>query len=142
LRISFSKAAILSISNQIAETTLSGITFAPTNPTLLFSDLTLGPGTYYLISSSNLGGRGIGWENFNGATNLPGIVGTNNLDLVAGPAGYPPAASFRALDSNFEFEVATTSAATPEPSAFVLVGSGLIGAMSLAGAIHRRFRAC
>jgi PEP-CTERM motif len=126
------------VANQIAETTVSGLASEPATATALFSGLDLGPGTYYLITASNLGGGGLGWNFYTGAAAIPGISGTNNFDEFAeGEAGYPPASSFFTVGTNkLDFQVTGDIAATPEPSSLILLGTGLFG---IVGTTRRKF---
>jgi hypothetical protein len=124
--------------NQIAETAVSGLATTPATATTLFTGLDLGPGTYYLITASNLGGGGLGWNDYDGATAIPGISGTNNFDEFGqGEAAYPPASSFFTVGTNeFGFEVTGNIAATPEPSSLILLGTGLL---SIVGMTRRKY---
>ncbi len=125
--------------NQIAETTVSGLATEPATATTLFTGLDLGPGTYYLITASNLGGDGLAWNVYNGAAAIPGISGTNNSDEFGEgvEAAYPPASSFFAPGSNkLDFQVTGDLAATPEPSSLILLGTGLLGVV---GMTRRKF---
>jgi hypothetical protein len=126
------------VANQIAVTTVSGLAFEPATATTLFSGLDLGPGTYYLITASNLGGDGLAWNLYNGAAAIPGISGTNNFDEFAnGEAAYPPASSFFSVGTNeLDFAVTGNIAATPEPSSLILLGTGLV---SIVGMTRRKF---
>jgi PEP-CTERM motif len=126
------------VANQIAETTVSGLAFGPATATTLFSGLDLGPGTYYLITANNLGGGGLGWNDYNGAAAIPGISGTNNSDEFGEvEAAYPPASSFFAPGTNeLDFSVTGDIAATPEPSSLILLGTGLVG---IVGMTRRKF---
>jgi len=122
------------VANQIAETTVSGLATEPATATTLFSGLNLGPGTYYLITASNLGGGGLGWNDYNGAAAIPGISGTNNFDEFSqgGGAAYPPASSFFSVGTNeLDFQVTGDIAATPEPSSLILLGTGLLGIVGM-----------
>lgn len=121
------------VANQIAVTTVSGVARGPATATSLFSGLDLGPGTYYLITASNLGGGLLGWNGYSGNAAIPGISGTNNLDeLAEGEAAYPPASAFFAEGNQFDFEVTGDPASTPEPSTLVLLGTSLLGIAGMA----------
>ncbi len=82
--------------DEIANTTFS-VTGTEFNPVLttLFTGLTLGPGTYYLVLSSAAGGPG-GWE-FGGLGITPVTaagVSIVDLDQIGSGAAYPPANNF------------------------------------------------
>ena len=124
--------------NQIAVTTLSGIAFEPSTATNLFSGLSLGPGTYYLITARNLGPGGLGWEAFfgNSATMDPGVI-INPEELSLSEASYPPASNFfTAGDTAFNFDVTGNPVlpSVPEPSTLPLAGCGLLlGSLAIMG---------
>jgi hypothetical protein len=126
------------VADQIAETAVSGLASVPATATTLFTGLDLGPGTYYLITARNLGGGGLGWNDYDGAAAIPGISGTNNFDEFAnGEAAYPPASSFFSVGTNeLDFAVTGDIAATPEPSSLILLGTGLFG---IVGMTRRKF---
>ncbi len=126
------------VANQIADTTVSGLAFGPATATALFSGLDLGPGTYYLITASNLGGGGLAWNVYNGNADIPGISGTNNFDEFGfgTVAAYPPASAFFTIGTHeLDFQVTGDTGAIPEPSSLILLGTGLLG---IVGATHRK----
>lgn len=125
------------VANQISSIALSGVGFAPLTTTDLFSGLTLGPGTYYIVTDSNTGGR-LGWDDFTGNTDLASTGNTTNTDLNGTDnGGYPPANTFTSQGTFEDFDVSTpATTVTPEPSGLVLMGTGLLG---VAGLLKRRF---
>ena len=106
----------------------------------LFSGLSLGPGTYYLVLAANFDNLDTAWLSSTNAVitmasgvsgNGFGVAGFANVD-----SGDPPASTWTALNENLLFSVTgTQSGATPEPPALILLGSGL---MSLAFFLRRR----
>jgi hypothetical protein len=124
--------------NQImsADFTVSTLPFEP-DLTTLFSGLTLGPGTYYLVITASGGG----WEISDpsatsvmapGVTLVAGNYTTNpgNVDQ-----SYPPDDAFSSApeSSNLEFVVST-----PEPPVSALLGFGLISMTVMCRKAFRR----
>jgi hypothetical protein len=106
------------------------------NMTTVFSSLSLGPGTYYLVidpSSVNLADSLV-WD----AAGMPFQVLASGVSGVAGFAGastsasFPPANTFTTEDETPIFSVTGTLSkapvtATPEPSATILLACGIAG---------------
>lgn len=113
--------------NQIASAnfTVSTLPFEP-DLTTLFSGLTLGPGSYYLVIAASGGG----WEISNPSPTVITAPGVTLIDgnYITSPTNmdqpYPPDDTFTAApeSNNLEFIVAT-----PEPTDSSLLGLGLIG---------------
>jgi hypothetical protein len=99
----------------------TGLSFSPTLDTL-FTGLTLGPGNYYLVLTSDGGG----WEVATDGITPVTAGGVALISREAGtPAAYPPATDFSLSGGNdLEFTVTGTGAAVPEPgyTAILLVG--------------------
>jgi hypothetical protein len=130
-------------SNEIASTTFSA-TFGQTSSTLLFSGLTLGPGTYYLLmlsdnaSNGTAGPGGIAWavpDAFTDTTAPGASIGSGFVVFSSAP--YAPASDITPISSlDFALSVSGNSAAAvPEPSSLMLLGTG---ALTLFGPIRRR----
>ncbi len=126
--------------NVVAEATLSNLAYEPNADTSLFSGLSLGAGTYYLISSSSAGSGGVAWEGLTSPTTVTASdVSFGGEFFSFDTNAFAPADSFSALvGPNFGLDVTGTpaaSAVTPEPGSLVLLGTGLLG---LVGAARRR----
>jgi hypothetical protein len=121
------------LADQIAQTPVStsGNTLTETS---LFSGLTLGPGTYYLITASSPG-NGVAWGDYTGEVETADVGATLNADEVADQwylpeAAYPPASYLYAPTSDpgkFDFAVtgvlsATGASAVTEPSTVTMFG--------------------
>jgi len=124
-------AGTTQIANEIAATALS--TLAPGFQTLsAFSDLTLGPGTYYLVYSY-VGLLGLGWGLSFAAPFVdlgPGVTaGPTFLYLGDLTGGYEPAEDpFFPIGETFPlFSITGTRTITPvpEPSLLLLIGGGV-----------------
>jgi hypothetical protein len=99
--------------------------------TTIFSGLTLGPGTYYLVLDPNS-------TDFHWDLTIPPVVATDS-GVTAGPsvatntvAGFPPASTFGSESFSFIYEVtgtAGTGTSTPEPSTAVML---IIGVAAIA----------
>jgi hypothetical protein len=103
--------------------------------TVLFSGLSLGPGTYYLLLSGNTLNQLAGWEvtysnsptitTDSGVTRTPGDYFTDAL-----PVAYPPSATFtftpyESSDGYLLYSVTGTPVTTPEPSTGTLLSVAL-----------------
>jgi hypothetical protein len=126
--------------SEVARVSVTGIPRATQVSTLLFSGLTLGPGTYYLTKVGT-GEGGLGWGSLNGftTTTAPGVT---ILPTLAGnsPEAYAPATNvLPVFVENLGFSITGTLVDTqvPEPSSAVL----MIGGMLALGYGVRRKRA-
>lgn len=107
--------------------------------TTIFSDLSLGPGTYYLVLDPNS-------TDFHWDLTIPPVVSTDS-GVTAGPsvatntvAGFPPASTFGSESFSFIYQVTGTAGAstsTPEPST---AGMLVIGAAAIAAWRRRAIR--
>src|SRR4051794_2289751 len=90
-----------------------GLPHAP-NTTSLFSGLTLGPGTYYLLTLSDPNTGGLAWQTYISPTltSAPDVTLTAFVEVNTGSvAAYAPATSFTATNIfAFEFSVTGTAA--------------------------------
>lgn len=130
-------------SNEIASTTISAA-FGQTSSTSLFSGLTLGPGTYYLlllsdnVSNGVAGPGGIAWAvpyAFTDTTAPGASIGSGFV--VFSSASYAPASDITPINGlDFALSVSGNSAAAvPEPSSLLLIGTGTL---SILGPIRRK----
>ena len=119
-------------SQQVAIASYSATSASP-SLTSLFSGLTLGPGTYYLVLTSSSSSSG-GWATPYGAG--PAVVSlaagvTRGAQLIVNDStgvpdlSYFPASSFSALNAVYDLELEVTASLVPEPSTLSLLGAGL-----------------
>jgi len=106
--------------------------------TPLFSGLSLGPGTYYLVIAPNNGDFVLDWVLTGPPLQTLGPGVTQNPDQFAGsPAPFAPASSFSDTSFSRIFSVtgdAVTGTSAPEPST---IGVILLGAAVLAARSYR-----
>jgi len=84
------------VANEVARASYSvtGVAFSPGLVTL-FTGLTLGPGTYYLVVDPQNGGGWEVWDFGITPTTAPGVAVLGELDFYPNPtASYPPASPF------------------------------------------------
>jgi hypothetical protein len=128
------------MANEIAQISLSGLASAPAPATNLFSGLTLGPGTYYLNSSSE-SSPGLAWELFYPVVHNIAAGGSIGEELNFGmlPTDFPPSASLTLQANNFAFSVTGTPETVPEPSSVPLLLT-IIGGVGLGQRVRTRTR--
>ncbi|MBM3814977.1 MAG: PEP-CTERM sorting domain-containing protein [Acidimicrobiia bacterium] len=124
--------------HEIATTSFSTATQANPFPYItIFSGLSLGPGTYYLIMSWESGGSAASW-NADTPTSVSSDVGATvavgRLLAFSPFETYLPASNFTFISGAEPLYQVTGDSAIPEPSAMALVGLGLVGL----AAIRRR----
>ena len=115
------------VAQQVAIATYSVTSVSPVL-TNLFSGLTLGPGSYYLVVTSSSTG---GWDT--PYTAGPAVVNadvgvTRGAQFIVNQGNglpnlsYLPASSFSALNAVYDLEFRVTGSVVPEPSALILLG--------------------
>ncbi len=119
--------------NEVVAPVTASVTGNPglNSMTTIFSGLSLGPGTYYLVLDPNS-------TDFNWDLTIPPVIVTDS-GVTAGPsdtsatvAGFPPASAFSSPSYSFIYEVTGTTGvgtSTPEPSTAVML---IIGVVALA----------
>jgi hypothetical protein len=130
-------AGTTQLANEVANGPISISNTTYTN-VLLFSGLTLGPGTYYLViqNGSNLSWGGTFGTPTTVQTGAGVTVGPTSGFAFGPPAPYAPASTFTNKTTRFLFSVTgNAGAAVPEPALGLLVSAGLGGFLLI-----RKFR--
>jgi hypothetical protein len=121
--------------------TLPSTVVAPTETrgyVTLFSNLTLGPGTYYLVLDGSAFAGPAGWSGTSDPTYTldSGVGSVNELVISGTQAAFAPASTFTEPGTSaFFFDVTGTPgapSAVPEPSTVCSLGTGLAGLVYLA----------
>lgn len=117
------------VANEIASTAFT-LLVGMHQPIALFSGLTLGSGTYYLVISPDGGSSpATGWSAVTGTPSVTLDTGvTHGADLFSqSTAGYAPARTFSTLTGGrYAYSVVAEDAAVPEPATMALLGAGLL----------------
>ncbi len=115
------------VANQIAATSISPATLVETDT--LFSGLSLGGGTYYLVLAAPGSANVAGWYGTNSPTVTTDTGVTGNLDVFVSDQNgspndaYAPASTFFLAGTSLLLTVTGDSGSpVPEPSSFILVG--------------------
>jgi hypothetical protein len=109
----------------IASAAFSNVPFAQTTFTSIFSGLTLGPDTYYLVLSANGASPGLGWGYVFPAavSTAPGV--TTDVLLGNGVADFPPASPGLFQNQYAYIAYTITGNPVPEPTTIFLFGTGI-----------------
>jgi hypothetical protein len=116
--------------SEVAQSAITFPVFGPTS-TMLFSGVTLTPGTWFLVLSAPASATTLGWINGNGmpVTGNGVTMGENLVTLAqfANPA-YAPASNFAGTYPSLAFSVEgrEVAATVPEPASLMLTGCGLL----------------
>ena len=99
--------------------------------TTLFSGLTLGPGTYYLLVDETNPGD-LAWLSANSPsfTLDSGVTDVSSFGISGSVASFSPASSFKLINTDYIFSVTATgvpTTATPEPRILGIVGVVFVG---------------
>jgi hypothetical protein len=125
--------------SEVAQSTVTFPSFG-SGSTMLFTGVTLTPGTWYLVLSAPSSTLSLGWWNGN-STPLTGAGVTMGQTLLTAAqfanAAYAPGSNFIGQYPSLAFSVDGREAPTtvPEPASLMLTGCGLL---AVARAAHRR----
>lgn len=117
------------VANEIAST---AFTLQPglNQPIALFSGLTLGSGTYFLVIAPDAGASAVtGWSTVNSVPSVTLDTGvTHGTDRFSqSTTGYAPARTFSNLTGGrYAYSVVAVDPAVPEPATTALLGAGLL----------------
>jgi hypothetical protein len=128
------------VANQVASNTLA-VPSSTATPIQIFSGLTLGPGTYFLVLG-DVFSPAIFWA----TSDVPTVItntgvtfnGTGDASPNCGICPYYPAATYDTSSTDhFLFEVTGTPTRVPAPAALLMLGSGLAGLCCIAWRRHQ-----